>query len=389
MINTSSLSERQPDRSRHREMLVHNLGIFELRALARELGVPSPTTKRRDDLIELILDQIYSTEPAMRTSKRGRPYKKLSNLDDIMTDMTGIAIPDALAVTQKPRKYEEIVCFAQEVPVFSHVDEEEGRFKGVLRNAPAVGYFIDYSLENGQVFVSKEIMEAFNLVAGDMLEVLAKRINSQNQYMVKEVLSINFVPLKDYKKTVAQGKPIISNEKLPYGGVELFCGRRNLVGYKNNLYEDERFMQFADYCHENGYTFITLGVNTSFEDQIMFSGIETMVDLTTVYGSAYDDGYNRIIDAIALTQRLLDSGKKCVLFVSDIVSIFDTLDMCFPKSVEKNGHKEEAIVIAQKLISLGKALSDGSSATLVMTYRLDDKDDNYLLNEAKKVSKVY
>lgn len=389
MTNNETLSQRQGNRSKHREMLVHNLGIFELRALARELGVSSPTTKRRDDLIELILDQIYSTEPAIRTSKRGRPYKKLSNLDDIMTDMAGMATVDALNINSKPRKYEDIVCFAQEVPVFSYVDEDEGNFKGVLRSAPTVDYFIDYSFEDCKVFIPKELKTKYNLSAGDELYVVAKKVNAQNQYIAKDMISINKVPARDYIKTVAKGKPIISMEKLPYGSFDIFCGRRNMIGYQNNLYEDERFLQFADYCHKNGYELITLGVNTSFEDQIMFSGIDTMVNLTTVYGSAYDDGYNRIVDAIALTSRLLESGKKCVLFVSDIVSIFDTLDMCFVKSPEKNGHKEDAIVIAQKLISLGRALSDGSSATLVMTFRLDDKEDNYLLNEAKKVSKVY
>ena len=33
---------------KYKEMFVKKLGIFELRALARELGVPSPTTKRRN-----------------------------------------------------------------------------------------------------------------------------------------------------------------------------------------------------------------------------------------------------------------------------------------------------------------------------------------------------
>lgn len=388
-MTNNNLAQRQLDRSKHREMLIQNLGIFELRALGRELGVASPTTKRRDELIDLILDQIYSDDPTVRISKRGRPFKKLTNLNDIMSDMTGTTSPDALSFTTKPRKYEDVVCFAQEVPVFSHVVEVEAGFKGIIRQAPNVFYFLDFSADDAVVYIPNELVKKYNLSAGDIIEVRARQINSQNQFLVTVVTRINFLAVYDYQKKISKGTPIISNEKLPYGEFELFCGRRNMVGYDNNLYEDRRFLDFTEFCKDNGYKLITLSVNTSFEDHIMFSGVENMVNLTTVYGSVYDDGFKRIVDAVALTERLVENGEKCVLFINDIVSIFDTLDLCYPNAEEKNGHKEDAIIVAKKLIALGRALSDGASATLVMTYRKDDKDDNYLLYEAKKVSKIF
>ena len=72
-----------------REILVYDLGIFELRGLARKLGVPSPTTKKRDELISLILEKIKSGDVIDQTGKKkGRPFKSLSAIDEIYSSIT-------------------------------------------------------------------------------------------------------------------------------------------------------------------------------------------------------------------------------------------------------------------------------------------------------------
>ena len=74
-----------------REILVYDLGIFELRGLARKLGVPSPTTKKRDELISLILEKIKSGDVIDQTGKKkGRPFKSLSAIDEIYSSITSI-----------------------------------------------------------------------------------------------------------------------------------------------------------------------------------------------------------------------------------------------------------------------------------------------------------
>ena len=43
--------QMKKDQREGKELLVRQLGVFELRGLARELGITSPTTKKRDELI--------------------------------------------------------------------------------------------------------------------------------------------------------------------------------------------------------------------------------------------------------------------------------------------------------------------------------------------------
>ena len=54
---------------------IDHLSLFELRDVARELGVPKPTTLKRENLLDAIEDiMLGRTNPAPRTT-RGRPPK--------------------------------------------------------------------------------------------------------------------------------------------------------------------------------------------------------------------------------------------------------------------------------------------------------------------------
>lgn len=389
-MDINLLATRQLDRNQHKQMLVENLGIFELRALGRELGVASPTTKKRDDLIELILDKIYNNDTSLvKQTKKGRPFKKLSNLEEIVARMTGSEDNDNLISQRRPLKYEDVVSFAQEVPVYTEVEEEISLLSGVVRKNEVVSYFLDMK-EGSRVFIDNKDMIVHGLQEGDLVECEAKKMNSGSDFLLEKVLKVNGVDADKYIPTFGRNLvPVISREKITYGQHELFCGRRNLLRYDGNLFEDDRFADFATYCKENGYKLITLGLNTCFEDQIMFSGIDSMIDMTTVYGTGYDIGFNKVVDTIALAQRLLIQGEKVVLFVNDIVGMLNSLDKCFVEKEMQNGHKEKTVVVAQKLVSLGKAEKGGASITLVMTYWQNNSEDLFFKNELEKISSKF
>ena len=57
MLNNKNNSEN-PNVEDEKFAKVNNLGIYELRGLARALGVSSPTTKKRDYLVSAIIDKL-------------------------------------------------------------------------------------------------------------------------------------------------------------------------------------------------------------------------------------------------------------------------------------------------------------------------------------------
>lgn len=384
------LGTKQMDINKHREMLIGNLGIFELRALGRELGVQSPTTKKRDDLVDLILDKLYhaDTTVPVKMTKKGRPFKKLSNLDEIIDRMTDN--DDTLQMTsqKRPLRYEDIICFSQDVPVFSQVVEEIHHFKGVLRSSVSTSYFID--IKTGyKIFLTDEALTKYKLQDGDFVECKAKKINSSNQFMMIDCQTVNFIPVANYQPNKLEGTPIISNVSLPYGDFQLMTGRRNLIVYTKNLFEDNRFVSFADTCKKQGIRLIVLGLNTSFEDQIMFNNLSGIVNMTTEYGSGYDIGFDKIIDTISLAQRLREQGENVIVFVSDFVEMLNTLDLCFKETESMHGHKAKGLVVAQKLISLGRAFDNESAITIVLTNREVDQKDIFIQNELEKICSTY
>ncbi len=384
------LATRQMDRNQHKQMLLENLGIFELRALGREVGIPSPTTKKRNELIDLILDRIYNNDNTIvKQTKKGRPFKKLSNIEDIMAKVAGGDDTDNMITQRKPLKYEDIVCFSQEVPVYTEVDDETKEFVGILRKNDVVAYLLDMKTRN-RVFVPQKETIVYGLQSGDILECEGVRVNANNDFSLSAIYKINGVEASKYiPKFEITSSPMLSKERLSYGKHELYCGRRNLVEYKGNLFEDDRFIEFASFCKDNNYKLITLGLNTCFEDQIMFSEINNMVNMTTVYGTGYDIGFGKVVDTISLAERLLTQGEKVVLFVNDIVGILNALDKCFVENEMQSGHKDRGVVIVQKLVSLGKALQNGSSITLVMSYWENNYSDIFFKNELEKISSKF
>ena len=110
------------NQSKRIELEVKRLGIFELRALAREVGVQSPTTKKREELIVNILERINNGQlDDVVVTKKGRPYKKLAMIDNILNNMT---LQDNFASQSKSLTYEDILSFAQIIPVISKIENE-------------------------------------------------------------------------------------------------------------------------------------------------------------------------------------------------------------------------------------------------------------------------
>ena len=135
------------------ELEVKKLGIFELRGLAREVGVPSPTTKKRDELIDGILERIYRGElDDVVVTKKGRPYKKLAVVDNILSNMT---MQENFASQAKPVSYDEILAFAQVMPVMGKATNEEGIFSGIARKSANNDYNIYYHLATSNTIYLK------------------------------------------------------------------------------------------------------------------------------------------------------------------------------------------------------------------------------------------
>lgn len=372
------------DQREGKELLVRQLGVFELRGLARELGITSPTTKKRDELIDLILMKFEKGDIVDDKGKRkGRPCKKLSTIDDILNTLAN----DYKDEQAKPLIFENILTFAQVLPNFDKKTTltKEVSSKGIIRIYNSDKQFYDYALQ-AWVFI-KDIKYSDLLKVGDKVEAVVQSTGNQDQYIAREILSINDIKAEEYGLTTFEkGDEIISPNTLPYAGGVVYEGRRNSILIENDIYENEDFTKLAKYCNEHDIKLVVLGTNTSFEDQIYFKSLD-FENFTTKYGTSNEVNFNCIIDAIQYVQNLSDKGKNVLFYIMDIVEIMHLLDRCFVKEEDEEGHKKPSIVVIKKIISLGMAYANGGNISLIIGYNEKDKEDSFLSQDILKVCK--
>ena len=302
-----------------REILVYDLGIFELRGLARKLGVPSPTTKRRDELISLILEKIKSGNVIDQTGKKkGRPFKTLSAIDEIYSSITTNSSDDEYYFqdyNSLQSNFNSQIVFRQDLDKKIY-KEEQFSCVGIVRENKDQLFFYDMESDR-PVYISSLLEYYMNLRVGDKVCVHAQEMNENSQLKAVEILTINDISVRDYRPYIKEEKDlIISNQKFSIEQKEIYLGRRNLVQYNQDVYENEdELNSLIEKCKNDNKQLIVLGVNLSYEDMIMFKNYN-LDKFVTGYGRRDAHNFALIIDAINYCDRLDELERDVVLYVT-------------------------------------------------------------------------
>lgn len=368
------------------ELEVKKLGIFELRGLAREVGVPSPTTKKREELIDNILDRINKGGlDEVVVTKKGRPFKKLAVVDNLLNNMT---LQDKFSNQTKLISYEDILSFAQVMPVISNVANQIGQFNGIVRQSANSDILMFYDFETAQAIFLPNELEFVSLIHnGDEVECRAKKINN-NQYFAIEITAINGMKPTEYKAShIDLGEQIISTANLNFFDKKVFVGRRNLSIVKENFYENENFDKLATQALKEGYKIVYLSLNSSIEDQIKLRYCQGKV-LSTKFDDPCVQSLNKALDCISLCENLVTHGEKVLLIIPDIMNVVRALDYCFIDQAKMYGHSMQSIIVAQKILSLGRAYKLGANVTIMLCCDENDAGDEFVTNQLIKICKM-
>ena len=176
--------------------LLQQSSIFELRNIARDIGVYSPTIYKKEELIEKIF-QIVNGEvkPYIPKSKQGRPPKSLSNPSrKTVMDMI-------LPTEEKTYTIEEstMPCLSESVREFLEDGNAKSKtnfdVEGILE---LTHYGYGFVRENGKVYsvfsgayVSSVLIEQYHLKSGDYISGRAKLLEDDKPLVLFEIISIN------------------------------------------------------------------------------------------------------------------------------------------------------------------------------------------------------
>ena len=368
---------KETNEGRNIGQLIDGLGVFELRGVARQLGVPSPTTKKRDELIVLIEQAINNGATIKEVSpKRGRPFKKLNVLDSITDKINNEVVKLDFSNIKKT------ISFAQDDALPLDADE----FDGIVLK---YNYTIEMrDIKSGAVAKIEKTEPTERLLeTGDRVNATVKIVDGK--FVVSKILKINHVDVQEYEsRFIDKGRAVIENTELPFGQGKAVLGRRNLFRIDRPFFETDYLYELCKYCENEKYELIILAINTSYENDIMFDSLPSNNIFMTVYGSSGEINYHKILDAVNYAENLVDRGKKVVLLTADIIEDLRALDKYFSLQEKEESEFEDAtIMVASKLLKFARSYSNDCSGTMIMCYNEIDKNDKFLNSDILKISR--
>ena len=345
---------------------IEKLGIYELRSLARSMGVQSPTSKKREELISAIKD-IQSGVLKPQFNNYGRPVKKLSSQDELLSKLI---INGDKELEEKIKQQEdddnEFIVFQQ------NFDSDDNplnynliSFKGIVRKTEKGSYYALNCLKLGvrtYVLIEESQIKKFNLIVGDLIEGSAYMHSSKAYAKLNNVQYINgeekennsydlerelIIPNKDLDETLKQGRCKIDF----VNGVD---GSINYITTKSKEYA------------LNNYKSIVLGLEISIETKLKLDRIENITEIVSLIEDEASFSYDKILDAINHANSMFYHNKNVVLFVLDAMSLYRVLDAVYKSNA--NSHNEQVKHTIRKLLGIAKSSNSASISNIVLFY---------------------
>lgn len=213
----------------NQKMGFENMGIYDLRNYARNIGVLSPTKLKRAELIEKITAIINGEIPEKKKTNKGRPPIHKAT-DESKLDLI---IPKDLFAKDDVRyknfentlyKFSSANTLCESVSAPKMVCQFSGYYRPYEDNfgfAVKKGFLSNYAKEN--CVILSDMVEKFNLKVGDFVTGTAKYIDSKNILLATEISAINGKPASEenVRKEFVEIKPKTSCEKICLNGGNL------------------------------------------------------------------------------------------------------------------------------------------------------------------------
>ena len=315
-----------------KEQQLNDLSIFSLRELARRTGVNSPTSKRKNQLIEeIIAIREGRQQPASTSSRQGRPPK------GFILDLYEVAESDNKVLTLKQNDNDENAekCF-----VSGYVEK--------LNNN--VGFLW---IKEGDSFKTYFIpMAAFgdNVLSGDYVN--AEMIKNSDGMVTKKVIDIEGIPVENFNKRpnynslnhVLPTKNICSVEK--YKKFNFKYGENVFVYGNNNSENTNCVIDILNNCEADAKIYINHAMVD--KNRIYLKNLINAEIFTTSILDELDYAKRITTLVVERAKRFVEMGKSCVVVIDDVLTMA-SIDLNMIKqliSTTKNTEKGSITIFA-------------------------------------------
>ncbi|MGN1201388.1 MAG: hypothetical protein ACI4R8_03940 [Candidatus Caccovivens sp.] len=368
--------------------LIETLGIYELRALARVFGDNSPTTLKRNEHINIVMNKIISGEDLKPIPLRqGRPYKELGNIEGILAELSQITGKDYSIKSNQQRNA------SQKVVIFKQVEEDILKQKlfpiavrGILQEKNNKELYL-INLDNGKTILVKKDLDS-RLKANDYITGTAVVMNEDKEYILDSINTVNYKPLNNYYELKDEYIETTPNKEISLSENSIVLGSRYILQTSKLTDNLSNIKQIVKTLKENNVITIALVPNVLYEDLLTLSSIGFNNAILIRYDERPTYTYDVAVATIGHIRRLQEQGYSVALFVEDVCTIANSIDFAFKNNTKAlMGHTETAVDYIKQIIMLAKAGSNDKNTTVFVTFDQVDMFDPMYVSSVYKVSK--
>lgn len=312
------------------------LNIRDLRDIGRTFGVPSPTTKSKDELIDYILKILYGEIKGETRSTRGRPNNRTFNQEKYLNEIKkrSIVKPDMFVYPETEVDFSlKVAC-----PSSVHTTEREIKQRVFVKDEDGAHLRVHGFIESSEdLTISKEIETKYGLENFDIVEIA----QSGDLFAI---VSINGNPVENKLENLE-----VLGHTFVDGGKQVFH-----LSTKEEI--EKEIKSVAASCKD-----VKVALFTGSDKDIK-ADIKIYVD----EADSNEVIYKKLIQFTALIEKAIYDGESVVAMMTDTYLIeraVESFDESVSGRIKKHLQDKQ-----EEFVKLGNVL---------LVFKLDEKDVTY------------
>lgn len=390
------------------EYSMRQASIFDLRNMARDMGVNSPTVFKKEELIEKMLKIINGEEkPQMPKSRQGRPPKKAlaitnntgpnMNYENMILFRKNLRAENSDGLSSKrpteynfnSHSYGGNWFLASPTFVYGETTEKP---KNIFNIEKHKGYF--FTAENNTlcifkvgrtedvnniIFVPENLVNAFELKPGDYLEYNSRSLTANSLKYLSTIQFKNGSENIKLERGDFDSYPMISSSEKQNCFKDLnnlkqlentILGTRNIIFTPSLTYYSELLKSIDD--KKEDYVVINLCLDALPEDIEIFLKAKNFENFYTILGDSEKQNIITVNLAVERAKRLAELNINTVFLVNDVKKVIKYQNLCIGNGIYEI--KGKSLFVPYKLITVARKISIGPTVTLYAMYKTD-KDE--------------
>lgn len=399
------------------EETLEKMGIYELRALGREVGISSPTVLKRDELISQIQAIQNGELKPQPKSRRGRPAKEFINIDenDLMSMKTekDSFVEDKEKDAEKNNRkanfnednggYGKNVEFSNDLQNKLNDSVEASGVLEIYQDGYGFLRMQNYDNSDKDAYISQNQIKRFNLKTGDF--VTCRVSKDKDRCAVLRVLKVNDKDPDSFRRrnNFDNLTPIFPNERLVLETdksfnldtriIDLLCpigkGQRALIVSPPKAGKTTLLKNIAKSIVENNKN-VHLMVLLIDERPEEVTDMQMDIDGEIIY-STFDEVPEKHIRhaemVLERAKRLVEDGKDVVILLDSLTRLARASNLITPSSGRtlSGGLDPSAFYFPKRFYGSARNIADGGSLTIIATALVDtgSKMDDVIYEEFK------